>query len=154
MDDLKEALLSSPITSLTRRVRRNLIFASITLVLVVKGKMVPTKIEPLGIEIPESNIDLLPQIIWLITLYYLVKFFIFSQMDGRLNIYKAYKLEAYEFDASREWKDLMQEMSLRSKSLIRKYGLGAYIWSFARSGIDIFLPTIVALYALISPFLE
>lgn len=101
MRDFQETFLSSALSETTRKVRRNLLIFSVTLLMIIKGDLAPTSVEPLGISISPEKQELIPNFLFLVVVYYLVTFFIYIQIDGKLLVYGAQKAEF--LDAREKW---------------------------------------------------
>lgn len=148
MSDFQEIFLSSPISEITRKVRRNLLIFSVSLVMILKGDLVPTSVEPLGISISPDKQAIIPNFLGLIVIYYLVKFFLYVQVDGKLFVYRAHKAEFPEARDHMGNKEFLKHIKQNSRSIVHRHGWGVLMWALSRSIIDVFFPLIVGCIAI------
>ncbi|WP_153020653.1 hypothetical protein [Pseudomonas sp. BMS12] len=148
MSDYQEIFLDSPLSELTRKVRRNLLIFSTSLFMILKGDLVPTSVTPLGITISEEKLNIIPNFIGLIVIYYLVKFFLYMQVDGKLAVYKAHKAEFPDARASMGYKDFMKHVKNNHSSITHRHGLSFLFWSLARNTLDIFFPLAIGCFSI------
>ncbi|WP_192035070.1 hypothetical protein [Halomonas sp. YLGW01] len=148
MRDFQEIFLSSALSETTRKVRRNLLIFSVTLLMIIKGDLVPTSVEPLGISISPDKQELIPNFLFLVVIYYLVKFFIYMQVDGKLLVYGAQKAEFPDAREQMGYRDFLKHVKTNSKVIIHRHGWSFMWWSLARNSIDIFFPLLVAAFTL------
>lgn len=73
--------LQDPLDKITRRVRRNLLVCSATLILVAKTGMVPKSVQGLGVVFSNSQQCILLYCFIILTTYLLLSFFIYSVSD-------------------------------------------------------------------------
>ncbi len=76
--------LREPLNETTRKVRRNLLAASLVGLVTTKVGLIPTQITAFGIAFSTSNLEALMLLITAITVFYLVSFSIYiaSELQG------------------------------------------------------------------------
>ncbi len=116
--------------------------------MILKGDLVPSEIEPLGIVIAPERRYILPNFLSLVVAYYLLKFFIYMQMDGRILVYKANRAEFPEAREILDWREYKRFIQANSKAIINKHGWGFLGWVLIRAVLDVFFPLAVGVFAL------
>jgi hypothetical protein len=148
-----QILVQDPLSRISRSERRNLLGISIITITIVKTGLIPTKISALGIEFSPANRLALLGILFLVVIYFLLAFLIYSIsdfLDWRLRLNNARAKIYIEFEKSRVSKDISidreREILFRSGSITR---LMITPISFLRAIFEFLLPIIVGIYAII-----
>ncbi|SRR5216684_1840329 len=148
-DDIKEIYLTDPLTEHSRKLKRNLLAASVTSIVVVKLGLVPTKIENLGIDFAQTQQDAVVMLLALITAYYLLVFYLNAFIDGKLAVYRTMKAALPKDWEKLNWSELRRYSSQSANRLVEKHGYGFLVLVLLRGLTDFGFPIFLGLYAII-----
>ena len=73
-----------PLADVTRKERRNLLISDAVLIAVIWGSLVPTKIDALGIDLVSSERYSLIVMLFAVSFYFLVAFWLYARVDKRV----------------------------------------------------------------------
>jgi len=76
-------VLKDPLTSLSRKTRRNLLIASLITILIVWMGLIPKKITFLGIEFTNTNQSSILYVLGFVVIYFCIAFYIYGKSDLR-----------------------------------------------------------------------
>jgi hypothetical protein len=88
-----------PLSQVSRSERRNLLISDVTLVALVWGSLVPTKIAALGIDLIPSERYSLIIIVFAISFYFLLAFWCYARVDERVWMIALAEAESAMFEA-------------------------------------------------------
>jgi len=131
----------------TRAARRNLLIASVISYLLIKGQLVPDKIDFLGLTIGTLQRETLLGVLFALVAYYLVKFYLYMFTDGQVQLYKAYSALAAT-DDTMTWDQYKATMKQRESQFGTHLGVRDLLLVIGRGILDSALPLFAGLYAL------
>ena len=148
MAPFRQLLLEHHLSETTRAARRNLLVLSVVAYLLVKGQLVPDKIDFLGISIGALQRATLMQALLALLAYYFVKFYLYMFTDGEVHMYKAYtSLLGTEDIAS--WKQYGAVVKAKQNEAFAHVGGWGIALLLARLAVDTLLPVLVGGYAIL-----
>jgi len=158
-DTVGDVRLRDPLSEVTRKERKFLLGISIISITLVKAGIVPTKFSALGVEFGKTDQQSLLWILGLITLYFLIAFFIYASSDflaWRLAYLKVIQGPIIERLRAELQKDLSDERIIGAKKKTIWITMGARIVanltgpvSFIRALFEFILPVVIGIYAII-----
>ena len=146
MEDLRLIWLENHLTEPTRKARRNLLLSSGISLVLIKGQLVPTKISALGISIDKVQQDTIFQSLLFLVIYYFVKFYVYSFIDGEKQSYLNTKAVLGD-DLPENYSEIAKLYTLKSRGKYKEIGTKIFVWSLLRMSIDLTVPLIVGGYA-------
>ncbi len=147
MEDVRLNWLSDYLSEPTRKARRGLLLSSGISILLIKGQLVPTKISTLGLSIDQIQKETILQSLIAITVYYFVKFYIYSFIDGEKHLYLNKKIVLGD-DLPKNYKDIDEEYLKKTRGTFRETGVKVLVLSLLRTLFDFAVPLVAGVYAL------
>lgn len=147
MDDLRLIWLESSLTEPTRKARRNLLLSSGISLVLIKGQLVPTKISALGISVDQIQRDTIFQTLLILVIYYFVKFYVYSFIDGEKQSYLNKKAVLGE-DLPKTYNEIQKLYTLKSRGKHKEIGTKILIWAMLRLGVDFTVPLFIGGYTM------
>ena|GEM_PF-4836866 len=148
MDTFRTIWLQDTLSDNTRKTRRSLLFVCVISYLLVTGELLPEKIDILGIDFGQLQQDTLLRTLLFIVVYYEMKFFISSNIDGELKTTRAFSV-FLGVSPDEKWADFSEKMGKgiwNSRHQIGWYGIALL---FCRAAIEALLPNLIALYTIV-----
>jgi hypothetical protein len=145
MASFREYILEHHLSDPTRAARRNLLIISIISYLLIKGKLVPAKVDFLGLTIGDLQRDTLLRVLLALASYYLVKFYLYMFTDGQVQLYKAYSALAVT-DATMTWERYKATLKSRVSHITAYVGIRDLLLVIGRGFFDSTLPVFVGIY--------
>lgn len=156
-----EVILGDPLRELTRKERTRLLIVSVLGIIVVHTKLVPSRIDVLGIEFAQTQQEKILVVLAVLVAYYLVAFLLYAAVD--FTSWRLAYLDSHEFPKfpvldpkaegqtgrtlnEDELRDLKWWMDLHKSH--RVYMSLQWPLSKARAIFDFLLPVVVSLYAI------
>lgn len=147
MEDYRSTLLGEHFTEPTRKARRNLLLSSGISLVLIKGQLVPTNISALGISIDKIQRETIFQALLVLVVYYFIKFYVYSIIDGHNQSYLNKKAFLGE-DLPTKFGEIQKLYTLRSRGQHKEIGTRLLIWVIIRLSMDYIVPIIVGGYTL------
>jgi len=132
----------------TRAARRNLLLLSVVAYLLVKGQLVPEKIEFLGLTIGALQEATLFKALLALLIYYLAKFYLYMFTDGEIHMYKAYE-SVLKAERIKTWKEYRAAVDAKGKEIFSQVGWWGLTLMLARLAIDNIFPVVAGGYAIL-----
>lgn len=145
--------LREPLNETTRKVRRNLMAASVIGVVLTKVGLVPSKISAFGVEFTSSNQQALMTLLAVAIVYFAVSFivYVYSELTAWKIVIASKEIEEikeeskstsrqlYGYDEDDKFRDHLRNVYSRSKATF-----------YTRLGIELMAPIIFAVYSCLS----
>jgi hypothetical protein len=140
--------LAHHLSDATRSARRNLLLTSVVSYLLVKGQLVPDKIDFLGLSIGALQHRTLMQVLFALLSYYFVKFYLYMFTDGEVHLYKAYSSLINE-EKAKTWREHRAAVARKQREAFAQIGgWGMSLW-VGRAVLDALLPVVIGGYSIL-----
>ena len=147
MNSTRLRMLEHHLSDATRSARRNLLFVCVVSYLLIRGELVPDKIDLLGLNLGQVQHQTLLQVLFALLVYYVIKFYLYMYIDGELQVHKANEalLGEHSFE---NWVQFAAALKKKQRDLYGQVGGKALVLVILRAAIDSTLPLFAAIYAL------
>ena len=144
--------LREPLNETTRKVRRNLLAASVVGVILSKVGLIPSKFSAFGIEFSESNQDALMSLLVFVILYFSITFlaYVYSELIAWQLIFRSEEMERLEKQSRRSPESIDSEHEKYLWEKARHTYFQAKPTFFLRLIVEIAIPLIFAFYSAIT----
>ena len=142
MASFRENYLQHHFSEATRAARRNLLLMSVLTYLLVRGQLVPAKIEFLGLNVGALQHQTLMQVLFALLCYYFLKFILYWITDGEVHMDRAYEslLDPQQVKTRKEHQSAVQAKSRKAFAQVGGWGIAFLATRVAFDGL---LPVIL-----------